>query len=129
MAKTPHALALTLRVWAGKLERNLLTSSESHSIATLLRRIAAGESLDEILGRTRAANRPNRDTIHHYVEQVYGMTQPTYDGKPGISVTDAIHAVATACNVSPATVKAACYSEAGKSHREEIRKTQRDPLA
>lgn len=129
MAKTPHPLALTLRIWAGKLERNLLTPSEGHSIATLLRRIAAGESLDEILGVIRPANRPLKDATHHYVEQVYGLMQPTYDGKPGMSTTNAIREVALACNVSIATVKTAYYSKAGRSHREEITKALKDPLA
>jgi hypothetical protein len=128
VAKTTHPLALTLRVWAGKLERNLLTASEADSIATLLRRIAAGESLDEIFGVRRAANRPNKDATHHYVEQVYGMTLPTYDGKPGVTVTDAISQVALASNVSFATVKTAYYSKDGRSHREQIIEALKDPL-
>ena len=129
MAKTHHPFTLTLRIWAGKLERNLLTPPEAQSIATLLRRIASGDSLDEILGVARAANRPNKKTTHHYVEQVYGLMQPTYNGKSGLSVTDAIREVASACNVSFSTVKTAFYSEAGQSDLAEFKKALKDPLA
>lgn len=129
MAKTPHPHALTLRIWAGKLERSLLSLSEAHLIATLLRRIAAGESLDDVLGAKRAANRPHKDATHHYVEQVYGMTQPTFNGLPGVTVTEAISEVAAACNVSTTTVKTAYYSKAGRSHLAEVIKALKDPLA
>lgn len=129
MTKTSHPLSLTLRVWAGKLERKVLTPAETKQIATLLRRIAAGESLDEVLGVTRAANRPNKDATHHYVEQVYGTTLPTYDGKPCMTVSNAIKEVASACNVSIDTVRTAYYSKAGKLHRQEVIEALKDPLA
>lgn len=129
MAKTLHPLALDLRVLASKLERNLLSLSEAHLIATLLRRIAAGESLDDVLGAKRAANRPHKDATHHYVEQVYGMMQPTFNGLPGMTVTEAIREVAKACNVSTATVKTGYYSKAGRSHLAEVIKALKDPPA
>ena len=129
MAKSDHPLALTLRVWASKLERNLLDPTEVRTIAELLRRIAAGECLDEILGVKRKANRPHNDTTHHYVEQVYGLTQPTYDGKAGMSVTEAIRAVASARNVDFHSVKTAYYSRPGRAHLVHIKEALKDPLA
>lgn len=129
MAKSLHPRWLTLRVLASKLERGLLTPEEARATATLLRRIAAGDSIDDILGAKRAANRPHEDRTHHYVEQVYGLTQPTYDGKPGMTVTAAIDEVASTCNISISTVKTAYYSEAGRAYLEVIKDALRDRLA
>ena len=128
MAKSPHPLALSLRNLASKIERNLLAPSEALALATLLRRIAAGESFDEILGVKRAASRPRKNTPAYYVEQVYWRTQPTFDGKPGVTVTSAIDAVAKACHVSVDTVSAAFYSPAGRAYLAEIEAALKNPL-
>jgi hypothetical protein len=129
MSKSPHPRALDLRIWAGKLERNLLDPEESRYIATLLRRVAGGESFDEVLGVKRVAHRPSRNTIQHYVEQVYGLSQPLYDGKPGMSVEAAIKEVAQRVKVDFETVKQAYYSKAGRTHLRSIKEALKNPLA
>jgi len=129
MSKSLHPRALDLRIWASKLERNLLDPEESHYIATLLRRVAGGESLDEVLGVKRDAHRPNQNAAHHYVEQIHGLMQPLYDGRPGMSVTEAIRTVANECSKSVATVKTAYYSEAGQAHLQAVEAALKDPLA
>lgn len=129
MSKSLHPRALDLRIWASKLERNLLAPEEAQYIAMLLRRVAEGGALDEVLGVKRGAHRPYQNAIHHYVEQIYGLMQPPWDGKPGLSVTEAISTVAKWCNKSIATVKTAYYSEAGKAHLQAVQAALRDPFA
>jgi hypothetical protein len=126
MSKSLHPRALLLKIIAGKIERNLLTPSEAKEIADIFRRVAAGENFDEILRVARLANRPNTDKTEHYVEQVYGLTIPTYSWKnketvPGMNVTEAIKEVADACNVSIFTVKSAYYSKEGRQHLTKIK--------
>jgi hypothetical protein len=128
MSKSLHPRALDLKILAGKIERNLLSPDEAKEIANIFRRVAAGENFDEILGVTRFANRPNAGKTDHYVEQVYGLTTPTYSWEnkepvPGMTVTDAIKEVAAACNVSIFTVKSAYYSKDGRQHLKKIKVT------
>ena len=128
MSKSLHPRALDLKIVAGKIERNLLTPDEAKEIANIFRRVAAGENFDEILGVTRLANRPDSGKTDHYVEQVYGLTTPTYSWEnkaniPGVTVTKAIEEVAAACNVSISTVKTAYYSKDGRQHLKKIKAT------
>lgn len=129
MSRSPHPRALDLRIWAGKLERNLLDHEEAQYIAMLLRRVADGESFDEVLGVKRKAHRPSRNTIQHYVEQVYGLSQPLYDGRPGMSVEAAIATVAEGVEVEFETVKQAYYSKAGRAHIQAVKEALKNPLA
>jgi hypothetical protein len=129
MSKGPHPRALDLQIWAGKLERNLLAPEEAQYIAMLLRRLAAGESLDEVLGAKREAHRPNQNATRHYVEQIHGLMQSSYDGKPGLSVTEAIRKMAEVSGKSVDTVRTAFYSEAGRVHLLAVKAALKDPLA
>lgn len=129
MSKSHHPRALDLRIWAGKLERNLLDPKEAQYIATLLRRVAQGESFDEVLGVKREAHRPNENTTHYYVEQIHGLMQPSYDGKRGLSVTEAIRMTAEGSGKSIATVKSAFYSDDGCKHLQAVEAALKDPLA
>ena len=113
MSKSRHPQFLTLRVLASKIEHGLLTNDEAQSIASILRRIAEGESADDLFGG-RPTNRPKKHQTLYYVDQVFGLTQPSFNGHPGLKVGDAIHQVASNANVSPDTVKTALYSKAGR---------------
>jgi len=126
MSKSLHPRALHLKILAGKIERNLLAPDEAKEIADIFRRVAIGENFDEILGITRSANRPDAGKTDHYVEQVYGLTTPTYSWKNkktvlGMTVTKAIEVVAQACNVSISTVKSAYYSKDGRQHLKKVK--------
>jgi hypothetical protein len=134
MSKSLHPWALTLRVWASKIERNLLTAEEAKTISKLLRDVAAGEDFDEAIGVKRSANRPHMDMTKYYVEQVYGLTQSVFNPIDqqeiiGMPVSKAIGAVAQACNVSPNTVKTAYYSKEGRQHFNEIKAIPKSPLS
>lgn len=118
---------LTLRVWASKLERGLLTPAEAQSVAMLLRRIADGKSIDEALGVESSAHRPDRDTTLMYVSEVYRLLQPSWKGKPSITVGDAITKTAAAHHVSIETVRNAYYSKKGQIFRDAMEYRQSAP--
>jgi len=129
MALDLHPNWLSLRVLARKLEQNTLTHEDVMSITSLLRGIALGQDVNEVLGVINPANRPNRSTTEYYVYQVFGLTQPTYNGSSGLKVTDAIKKVADSVNVSEGTVKAAYYSKEGREYLQKMIVQLKDPLA
>ena len=127
MTKTPNkpAPSLLLSVWAGKLERNLLTEAEAKTIADLLRRVAKGEDASEVFCTKRPANRPLFDKTAEYVNSVYQTTSPFFNSKTGqvekgLRIGAAIKAVAKEFNVSEDTVHTAYYSKQGKAVRDKL---------
>ncbi len=129
MTKARHPYFLRLRVLAGKLELGLLSPEEAGVLAQIIRGLAEGEPLDDVLGVKRYANRPIRNTTEHYVEQVFGLTQPTFDGEPGMKISEAMEIVARGSKVSVGTVKSAYYSEPGKQHLMRVKESHIDPIA
>ena len=128
MTKTPNkpAWSILLNVWAGKLERNLLTEAEAKTIADLFRRVAKGEDASEVFCTKRPANRPSSDKTAEYVNSVYQTTSPFFNPqtgqvKKGLRVGAAIKAVAKEFNVSEETVHSAYYSTQGKSLRDKLK--------
>ena len=126
MAKR-HLDYLLLRILAGKVERNLLTPDEGRAIATILRCIADGESLDTIFGK-RYANRPFENKTARYVEQIYLLLQPTFDGQPGLTVEKAIEEVAKQNQITTETLKSKYYSQAGVMHLAKVKKMFPNPF-
>jgi hypothetical protein len=121
--KSKHPNFLNLRVWASKIERDLLAPDEKRTIAEIFRRIADGDDPTETFGKT-PAHRPNKATTELYVAQIHALTEPTWDGKPGVGVDAAIQQVADAFFVTVGAVKSAYYSPRGK----EIKAQLRNPL-
>ena len=128
MTKARHPYFLLLRVLAGKLELGLLSLEEASVLAEIIRRLAEGEVFDEIVGTKRPARRPVRNKTEHYVEQVFGLTQPTFDGEPGMKVGEAMEIVAKGSRVDVDTVKAAYYSELGRKHLRLVEEAYIGPL-
>jgi hypothetical protein len=128
MHKSHHPSWLLLRIWASKLERGLLTQNEISDITNFFRRIAQGESTDEILGIERQSNRPNNASTEHYVWQVHGLTECCWNGTPGLKIGEAIAKVAASCHVHSDTVKKAYYSREGKSILAQIKAALQNPL-
>jgi hypothetical protein len=117
---------LLLRVWAGKLERNLLTEEEAKSIADLLRRVAKGEDPSEVFCIKRPANRPQTDKTAEYVNSIHQSISPAFNPKTGLvekglRVGAAIKAVAKEFHVSADTVHTAYYSTEGKALRDKLK--------
>jgi hypothetical protein len=121
--KSKHPNFLTLRVWASKIERDLLAPDEKRTIAEIFRRIADGDDPTKIFGKT-PAHRPNKATTELYVAQIRALTEPTWDGKPGLGVDAAIQQVAGTFFVTVGAVKSAYYSPRGKQLQAQLR----DPL-
>lgn len=128
MTKARHPYFLRLRVLAGKLELGLLSPEEASVLAEIIRRLAEGEVFDEIVGSKRPAGRPVRNTTEHYVEQVFGLMQPTFDGGPGMKLDEAIEVVAKGSKVSVETVKEAYYSKLGRKHLKLVEEAYIGPL-
>jgi hypothetical protein len=127
MTKTSSkpAQSLLLNVWAGKLERNLLTEAEAKTIADLLRRVANGEDASEVFCSKRPSHRPLSYKTAEYVNSVHQMTSPFFNSKTGQEekgqlVGAAIKAVAKESNVSEDTVHTAYYSTQGKAVRDKL---------
>ncbi|MDA0630618.1 MAG: hypothetical protein O2858_07885 [Proteobacteria bacterium] len=129
MTKARHPYFLLLRVLAGKLELGLLSPEEASVLAGIIRRLAEGEVFDEIVGTKRPAGRPVRNTTEHYVEQVFGLMQPTFDGEPGMKMNEAMAIVAKGSRVEVETVKEAYYSKPGRKHLKLVEEANIDPLA
>ena len=127
MAKSPHPQYITLRVLASKLERGLHTSEEGQTIASILRSIASGEDPNSFFGG-RPAHRPNQYRTYYYVDQIEGLIQSTFNGKPGLKVGKAIQQVAEAAGVSLEHVRSDYYSKLGRTYVESIRKAQAGPF-
>ena len=128
MTKTPSKPDpyLLLSVWAGKLERNLLTEAEAKTIADLLRRVARGEDATEVFCTKRPANRPLSNKTAEYVNSVSQTTSPFFNSatgqlEKGLRVGAAIKAVANEFNVSEETVHTAYYSTQGKALRDKLK--------
>jgi hypothetical protein len=128
MTKTPNkpAWSIVLNVWAGKIERNLLTEVEAKTIASLFRRVANGEDASEVFRTKRPANRPLLDKTAEYVNAVYQTTSPFFNLKTGqeekgLRVGAAIKSVAKEFNVSEETVHSAYYSTHGKELRDKLK--------
>lgn len=129
MTKARHPYFLRLRVLAGKLELGLLSPDETGVLAEIIRRLAGGETLDEIFGIKRYANRPIRNTTEHFVEQVFGLIELNQGQTQKMKVGDAITLVAAEAKVSDETVKAAYYSKPGREHLKLLKETLVDPIS
>ena len=129
MTKSYHPLYLELNILALKLERGLLSADELAKLSVVLRRLAKGETFDQIVGLNRNPNRPNLGKTELYIEQVYGLTRSTWNGKAGLKVTEAIREVAKKLNVSDTTVKTAYYSETGRAFRKKVVEAYAEPTA
>lgn len=116
-------IRMLLRVLAGKLEHNLLDQAEAASIVHLLCRLAEGDSLDEIFGIWRPANRPPDPALEQRLYDMAIMRLPVKLGGEGKSYQETITETAQRYNKSPETIRADYKSERGKKMRE-IAKSQ-----
>lgn len=117
----PPRVQMLLRVWAGKLERNLTDPAEVAEIAGLLRRLALGDDIDEIFGIWRPASRPIDPALEQRLYDMAMMRLPVAQGGEGMSYADTIAVTAKRYNRSPETIKKDYSSERGKEIRAEVK--------
>jgi hypothetical protein len=117
-------MRMLLRVLAGKLECDLLTDDETASLADFLRRLAAGETVDEIFGIWRPANRPPDPALEQRLYEMAYMRLPVPLGGEGLSYKETIAQTAGQHGKSPQTIIADYKSERCKEVRAEVQAQQ-----
>ena len=117
----PPRIQLLLRVWAGKLERNLTDPAEATAIADLLRRLATGDDIDEIFSVWRPANAPYNPALEQRLYEMAAMRLPVKHGGEGMSYADTIALTAKRYHRSPKTIESDYSSERGKEVRAEVK--------
>lgn len=115
----PPRAQLLLRVWAGKLERNLLDLGEIAELALLLRRLARGETFDQIAGIRRCKGRPSDPALEQRLRDMANMRLPVSLGGDGLSYSETMRIAATRYRKSQATVKRDYNSTFGRKLRAE----------
>ena len=113
----PARVQILLRVWANKLERNLLGADEVVPLANLLRRIAAGETVDEVFGVRRPAQRPCSPQRLDRLLEMSRMRLPCELGGEGMSYGQMVSEAAKRFNKSEDTIIRDYKSREGKRVR------------
>jgi hypothetical protein len=116
----PPRIQMLLRVWAGKLQGNLLDAGEVASVATLLRKLANGETVEDVFGIWRPANRPLDPALEQRLHEMAVMRLPVELGGEGMSYAATIAEVAGRYGKSVETIKADYKSYRGKQVRAEV---------
>lgn len=117
----PPRVRLLLRVWAGKVERNLLSKADAAELAKLLRRFADGESIDDAFGIWRPANRPTDPTLAQRHHEMAVMRLSVELGGEGKSYRETIDEIARRYNKSPETIEEDYKSDRAKRVRSEVK--------
>ena len=107
----PPRIQLLLRVFAGKLELDLLDIDEKASISDLLRKLSDGKSVDDIFHVWRPASRPTDPLLEQRLYDMAITRLPVKLGGEGQSYKATISLIAERYNKSIETVKADFKSE------------------
>ena len=117
----PPRIRMLMRVWATKLEQNLLDKAEVVSIATVLRRLAEGETVDDIFGIWRPASRPQDPALEQRLYEMAVMRLPVKLGGEGMSYRDTIAQTADRYGRSSDTIRRDYNSVRGREVRAEVK--------
>ena len=121
----PPRSRMLLRVWAGKVENAILPEDEALEVAKLLRLLADGKTVFEILGIQRVKNRPKSYMIEQRVRDVVILQRTRSEGGEELGVGQAISKVAA--RKPPIAEKSLTASYYGK-HGKEIRASMQADL-
>jgi hypothetical protein len=128
MKSRPHPLRLQLNILASKIERDLLSAEEKAGLVKIFRRLAEGETFDQIMGVKNAANRPQTDVIEKRVYDVEIMCLPVKRGGEGLTKSEAIAKVADLHHVAVSTIESDLKSQRGKVVRKMVKAHQEFPF-
>jgi hypothetical protein len=118
----PQAIRLTLNSLAGKLDAGVLAPDDKDELVRFIRKIAAGQSVDEIFSIWRPANRPKDPACEQRMRELADLTLPVLLGGEGKPVDEAVAIIAGRYNRKPSTIKRQYHSPEGQKIREETRK-------
>lgn len=113
----PPRVRMLLRIWSGKLEQGLLSPDEVGALARLLLMLADGDSVDDIFGIWRPANRPHDPGLEQRLHDMAAMRLPVALGGEGLSYPETIKLTAEQHKKSVDTIKSDYKSEAGMAIR------------
>lgn len=128
MKSTEFSLRFPIRILAGRLEQGTLTRVEAQALATLLRLLADGQSIEEIFNIKRSAHRPPNYKLQQRLYDLEVMKQPVKHGGMGLKLDDAIRKISEIHHISEETIKSDYKSDVGKSIRAEVKRTVFNPL-
>ena len=114
----PPRSRMLLRVWAGKVENAILPEDEALEVAKLLRLLADGKTVFEILGIQRVKNRPKSYMVEQRVRDVVILQRTRSEGGEVLSVGQAISKVAARKPlIAETSLTTAYYGKLGKEIR------------
>ena len=129
MTKAAPTYRYQLRVLAGKLEKDALTQAERAGLAKLLRGLAEGNSVNEILGIDPPAHRTKSMDLEQRIFDVAVLQLPKKHGGGGLKKDLAIEEVAKAYNKTVQTIVDDYKSDRGKKVRAIVKANYYNPLA
>ncbi len=123
MSKTvSQRLQLTLKSYASKLEAGTLPPDETAKVVDLIRRLAKGESLDDIFQIWRPANRPLDPNKEERMWEMADLTLPKLLGGAGLGVDQALKLTAERYGRKVSTLRRQYYSSEGVEIRGKVKK-------
>ena len=129
MKKQMSPARRALRVLAGKVEMGTLDNTERRGLATLLRALADGQTVDEIFEISSPPHRSKGSALEQRIFDVEVLRLPVAHGGENLSKKDAIAKVASLHHVEISTIEDDHKSERGKAVRQQVKTTYFNPLA
>lgn len=129
MKKQISPARMTLRVIAGKIEMGTLGEAERKGLATLLRALGDGKTVDELFGIKTPAHRAKGTALEQRIFDVEVLRLPIAHGGENMSKNDAIAKVALLNHVEIGTIEDDFKSARGKAIRQQVKATYFNPLA
>jgi hypothetical protein len=120
---------LALRVIAGKVEMGTLAEAERRGLATLLRALGDGKTVDEFFDIKTPAHRAKGTALEQRIFDVEVLRLPIAHGGENMSKNDAIAKVALLNHVEIGTIEDDFKSARGKAIRQQVKATYFNPLA
>jgi len=129
MKKQISPARMALRVLAGKVEMGTLDSAERRGLATLLRALGDGKTIEEIFEIATPPHRTKGNAIEQRIFCVEVLRLPVAHGGKKLSKRDAIAEVAQLHHVTIGTIEDDYKSTRGKAIRQEVKNSYFNPLA
>jgi hypothetical protein len=121
MKKTAPSHRYQLRVLAGKLEQGSLNQQERAGLSKLLRALAEGLSVDQILNIETPPHRPQGWQLEQRIFDVAVLQLPEKHGGFGLKKAAAIEQVSKTHHVSVETIQGEYKSTRGKKIRDLVK--------
>lgn len=129
MTKVKPLYRYPLRVLAGKLENDTLSQEEKNGLVKLLRSLAEGFSVGEVLELKQPAHRPQGMQLEQRIFDVAVLMLPEIHGGGGKTKAEAVAEIAKLHNKTETTIIEEYKSDRGKKIRELVKSNYYNPFA